>query len=164
MIDFNNISTADLWHLGISIKEKRRFNVFTEFLLEELEVRIGKKISEGLSEEQLLEFDLLKNQRETTEWLERNKPNYREIVNDEKYRMIWNILKNRKKVSDSDTPDPPSLSRHIALLYLSEPSNKCLCDAGLIMLNDVIDYNNLLSIMDEKHKKEVIFKLVDYLI
>ena len=164
MINFNNISTDDLWRLGISIKGKRRFNVFTDFLLEELEVRIGRKISESLSEEQLEEFDSLRNQRETTEWLERNKPNYREIVNEEKYRIIWNILKNRKKVSDSDTPDPALLSRHIALLYLSDHSYKCLCDAGLIMLKDVINYNNLLNIMDEKYKKEVISKLVDYLI
>ena len=164
MIDFCNISKADLWKLGISIKNQKKFKVFTDFLLEELEVRIGRKVSEGLSEAQLEEFDSLQSQNKTNEWLERNKPNYREIVNEEKYRIIWNILKNRKKVSDSNTPDPALLSRHIALLYLSDHSYKCLCDAGLIMLKDVINYNNLLNIMDEKHKKEVVSKLVDYLI
>ena len=48
---------------------------------EELEVRIGERISKGLSEAQLNEFDLISDQAEATRWLERNRPDYRDIVN-----------------------------------------------------------------------------------
>ncbi|MBQ9043213.1 MAG: hypothetical protein IJ111_10430 [Eggerthellaceae bacterium] len=47
---------------------------------EELEVRIGEQISEGLSEAQLNEFDMIDDQSEATRWLERNRPDYRDIV------------------------------------------------------------------------------------
>jgi len=47
---------------------------------EELEVRIGERISEGVSREKLDEFDRITGQSEATRWLEENRPDYREVV------------------------------------------------------------------------------------
>ena len=55
--------------------------VTVEEYKEELEVRIGERISEGLSDAQLNEFDLIDDQAEATRWLERNRPDFRDIVN-----------------------------------------------------------------------------------
>ena len=54
---------------------------------EELEVRIGERISEGLPEELLDEFDRIDDPDEATAWLERNRPDYREIVEEENRKM-----------------------------------------------------------------------------
>lgn len=166
MIDFNNITKADLLTLGINIQNQREFETFADFLLEELEVKIGEKISEGLSDEQLDEFDSLRNHSKENEWLQTNKPNFRDIVREEYHRMVWYLLKNRKKVSDRVTHDPTILSKSITLLELSKHSYECLYNANLLTLKDVIGFNNLLNIkgMDEEHQKEVITKIVDYVV
>jgi len=51
----------------------------TEEWREELDVRVGEQISEGLPREKLNEFDLIKDQDEATRWLEENRPDYRDI-------------------------------------------------------------------------------------
>lgn len=43
-------------------------------------MRIGARISDGLSEEQLAEFDLISDSYEAAQWLVENRPDYREIV------------------------------------------------------------------------------------
>lgn len=48
----------------------------------ELEVRIGKTISKGLTQSQLREFDLITDKIEAGKWLDENKPDYRNIVKD----------------------------------------------------------------------------------
>lgn len=166
MIDFNNITKADLLNLGINIQDQREFERFADFLLEELEVKIGERISEGLSDDQLDEFDSLHNRSKENEWLQTNEPNFRDIVREEHHRMVWYLLKNRKKVSDCVMSDPIILSKNITLLDLSKHSYECLFNANLLTLKDVIDFANLLNItgMDEEHKKEVIKKIVDYLV
>lgn len=56
---------------------------------EELEVRIGEKISEGLSEDQLLEFDQVDNIVAAEQWLERYVPNFRDLA-----RQVFQAFKN----------------------------------------------------------------------
>ena len=56
-------------------------------LQEELEVRIGERISEGLSNVQLAEFDACKTQAEVAEWLRTNRPDYRIIVEEEHQKI-----------------------------------------------------------------------------
>lgn len=165
MIDFNNITKFDLWWLGITIQDQKKFEEFVEFVLEELEVRIGDRLSKELSNEELEEFDSIKNVSEAGEWLATHMPNCNDMICEEQYRLVWDMVKNRKKYSDVDVEDPLLLSEHIASLDLSQHNYKCLCDANLLKLKDVVDFNNLLSIkgMDSIHEKEVIIKIVDYL-
>ena len=76
-------------------KEKQKF---LDYLQEELEVRIGERISRGLTEVQLNEFDMITDQAEATRWLEKNRPDYREIVNRTIEEMKAEIRANRHKL------------------------------------------------------------------
>ena len=71
---------------------------FLEFVQEELEIRIGERISRGLTEAQLIEFDSIVDQVEAARWLERNRPDYREIVNRTIAEMKDEIRENRTKL------------------------------------------------------------------
>lgn len=62
---------------GMPVEEKAAFMQDAE---EELEVRIGQKIGEMLTEAQLGEFEVMTDAVMAAEWLEENVPNYREIA------------------------------------------------------------------------------------
>lgn len=49
-------------------------------------MRIGERLSEVLSKEELEEFDAISNPQEAAKWLNKHVPNYREIVEEEKKR------------------------------------------------------------------------------
>lgn len=53
---------------------------FMEHANEELEVRVGREISAGLSDGQLTEFANIDDKQVARTWLEENVPNFREIV------------------------------------------------------------------------------------
>ena len=69
-------------------------------LQEELEVRIGERISEGLSNVQLAEFDACKTQAEVAEWLRTNRPDYRIIVEEEHQKIYGISIKNEYFTND----------------------------------------------------------------
>ena len=69
-----------LQEMGLSAMPEDQKQAFLNYIQEELEVRIGERISEGLSEVQLNQFDLITDQAEAAKWLEINRPDYREIV------------------------------------------------------------------------------------
>ena len=76
-------------------EEKQKF---LDYLQEELEVRIGERISKGLTEVQLNEFDMITDQAEATKWLEKNRPDYRDIVTRTIEEMKAEIRANRSKL------------------------------------------------------------------
>lgn len=53
---------------------------FMEQATEELEVRVGRQISAGLTLEQMREFEQIEDSAEITNWLNQNVPNFREEV------------------------------------------------------------------------------------
>ena len=69
-----------LQEMGLSAMPEQERQDFLNYVQEELEVRIGERISKGLTEAQLNEFDAITDQAEATAWLEKNRPDYREIV------------------------------------------------------------------------------------
>lgn len=71
---------------------------FLDYIQEELEVRIGERISRGLTEIQLNQFDLITDQTEAVKWLEKNRPDYREIVNRTIEELKSEIRHNRAKL------------------------------------------------------------------
>ena len=71
---------------------------FLDYIQEELEVRIGERISNNLTETQLNEFDQITNQDEATEWLEKNCPSYHEIVTRTINELKDEIRLNRTKL------------------------------------------------------------------
>ncbi len=69
-----------LQEMGLSAMPEDEKQKFLDYIQEEVEVRIGERISKGLTETQLNEFDQITDQAEATKWLEKNRPDYREIV------------------------------------------------------------------------------------
>ena len=70
-----------LQEMGLSAMPEDEKQKFLAYIQEELEVRIGERISRGLTEVQLNEFDMITDINEARKWLEKNRPDYREIVN-----------------------------------------------------------------------------------
>lgn len=87
-----------LQEMGLSAMPEDQKREFLEYIQEELEVRIGERISKGLTEGQLAEFDAITDQVEAARWLEKNRPDYREIVTRTVAEMKEEIRANRNKL------------------------------------------------------------------
>ena len=93
-----NFDENFLKDMGLSAMPEDQKQKFLEYVQEELELRIGERISKGLSEEQLIEFDAITDQAEAIKWLEKNRPDYREIVSRTINEMKEEIRENRAKL------------------------------------------------------------------
>ena len=93
-----NFDENFLQEMGLSAMPADKKQEFLNYIKEELEVRIGERISKGLTEEQLQEFDSIIGTDEAAKWLEKNRPDYREIVNRSIQEMKDAIAKNRTKL------------------------------------------------------------------
>ena len=87
-----------LQEVGLSAMPENQKQAFLRYVQEELEVRIGERISKGLTEVQLNEFDMITDQTEAAKWLEKNRPDYREIVTRTIAEMKEEIRANRDKL------------------------------------------------------------------
>lgn len=87
-----------LQEVGLSAMPENQKQAFLRYVQEELEVRIGERISKGLTEVQLNEFDMITDQTEAAKWLEKNRPDYREIVTRTITEMKEEIRANRDKL------------------------------------------------------------------
>ncbi len=100
----------DLGLGGLADDQKQ---AFLQHVLETLELRVGTKLSEGLSDEQLEEFEKLtpepndspevaeQKQRSALQWLEANRPNYRQVVADELEALKNEIRSNADNILGS---------------------------------------------------------------
>ena len=87
-----------LQEMGLSAMPEDQKKAFLDYVQEELEVRVGQKISKGLTEVQLNEFDKITDPLEAAKWLEINRPDYREIVTRTIEEMKAEIRANRDKL------------------------------------------------------------------
>ena len=87
-----------LQEMGLQAMPEDQKQKFLDYVQEELEVRIGERISRGLTEVQLNEFDMITDQGEAAKWLEKNRPDYREIVTRTINEMKEEIRANRNKL------------------------------------------------------------------
>lgn len=87
-----------LQEMGLSAMPEDKKQDFLQYIQDELEVRIGERVSKGLSEEQLQEFDAISDPKQIADWLEKNRPDYREIVDQCIAEMKDSIAKNRDKL------------------------------------------------------------------
>ena len=87
-----------LQEMGLSAMPEQEKQDFLNYVQEELEVRIGERISKGLTEAQLNEFDTITTQAEAAAWLEKNRPDYREIVTRTIEELKAEIRANRAKL------------------------------------------------------------------
>lgn len=87
-----------LQEMGLQAMPEDQKQKFLDYVQEELEVRIGERISKGLTQTQLNEFDMITDPAEAASWLEKNRPDYREIVNRTIEEMKEEIRANRAKL------------------------------------------------------------------
>ncbi len=71
---------------------------FMEQATEELEVRVGRQISAGLSLEQMREFEQIEDSAEITRWLNQNVPNFREEVMNVLMNFKQELMQNRQQI------------------------------------------------------------------
>lgn len=90
-----------LQEMGLSAMPEDQKQAFLNYVQEELEIRIGERISKGLTETQLNEFDMITDPAEAAKWLENNRPDYREIVTRTINEMKEEIRANRDKLVNS---------------------------------------------------------------
>ena len=87
-----------LQEMGLSAMPEDQKQAFLNYVQEELEVRIGERISKGLTEVQLNQFDMISDPAEAAKWLEVNRPDFREIVTRTIEEMKDEIRANRSKL------------------------------------------------------------------
>lgn len=92
------ITEGFLKEVGLAAMPEDQKKAFLEYAQEELEVRVGEEIAEGMTEEKMKEFESATTDEETEKWLNENKPNYREIVKNTIDDFKEEISRNRDKI------------------------------------------------------------------
>lgn len=87
-----------LKEVGLSVMPDEQKKAFLAYAEEELEVRIGEKISEGVDPEKLKEFENLNDDAAALAWLKENKPDFAEIVEKTIEELKQEISANREKI------------------------------------------------------------------
>jgi len=87
-----------LGEVGLSAMEEDERRAFLDYVQEELEVRVGEGIMDGLSEEKMKEFEAVEGDEEVREWLNANRPDYKEIVLTTIRELKDEISRNKDKI------------------------------------------------------------------
>ena len=113
--------------VGLSELPEEQKKPFLQHIYQELEMRVGTKLSDGMSDEQLEEFGLIIEQKDDAVnlWLINNAPNY---INDE------NFIKLQGASNGRDDRDLKSEYAATKWLELNRPDYK---DVVASVLNDI---------------------------
>ena len=74
---------------------------FLEHLLEELEMRVGTRLSEGMTDDQLAEFEKLIEARDelgALDWLQTRRPDYKDVVAEELDKLKKEVAASRDRI------------------------------------------------------------------
>lgn len=96
--------------IGLDALPEEEKKAFLRHIYNELELRVGTKLSDGMSDEQLEEFESIIDRKEDviSSWLEKNAPNYQQ---DETFTRIQQATK-------LDPEDPQLRSEYAATKWL----------------------------------------------
>lgn len=86
---------------GLSDMPKAQQDDLLQYVYDELELRVGTRLSENMSEQQLVEFEKLvtaNNEAGAREWLQKNSPEYPKIVAEEIDKLKAEIASNKDKI------------------------------------------------------------------
>ena len=87
-----------LREVGLAVMPEEEKRAFLDYVQEELEVRVGEEIAEGMTEEKMKEFEEAETDEAAEKWLNENKPNYREIVQETIKDLKEEISRNKEKI------------------------------------------------------------------
>ncbi|SRR5258708_7449771 len=93
-----------LQSVGLGGMPDNQKETFLQHLLDELEARVGTRLSEGMTNEKLLEFENLvdtSNDEGALAWLETNRPEYKKIVAEEIDKIQQEVLASKDKILNS---------------------------------------------------------------
>jgi uncharacterized protein DUF5663 len=79
---------------------------FLQDLYEELELRVGTRLSEGMTDDQLGEFEKLidaSDDQGALKWLETNRPNYKQVVADELEKLKQEVSSRKDAILGGET-------------------------------------------------------------
>ena len=87
-----------LQEVGLAAMPAEQKQSFLAYVQEELEVRIGMKVADGIEISKLREFEAIEDEEKAIEWLRANRPDYKEIVDATIAEMRQEIANNREKI------------------------------------------------------------------
>lgn len=90
-----------LQSVGLGAMPDDQKSMFLDHLLEELELRIGTRLAESMSSEELNEFESLIEARDepgALEWLETHHPDYRMVVSEELEKLKREVSASKDKI------------------------------------------------------------------
>lgn len=96
-----NLDDDFLQSLGLGGLPDDQKQAFLQHLYEELELRVGTRLSEGMSDNQLAEFEKLidnNDEQGALAWLEQNRPNYKDVVAEELEKLKQEVVTNRDAI------------------------------------------------------------------
>ena len=87
--------------VGLGDMPQDQRDMFLEHLLEELETRVGTRLSQDLSDEKLAEFEKLvevRDEKAALAWLEDHRPDYKTVVADELEKIRAEVAASRDRI------------------------------------------------------------------
>ena len=87
--------------VGLGEMAGDRKESFLESIQAELELRVGRKLSEGLSDARLLEFDELAkggDEKEIQDWIRVNRPDYKDVARSELEKLTREIAARKDEI------------------------------------------------------------------
>jgi hypothetical protein len=87
--------------VGLGGMPQDQKSAFLEHLYEELELRVGVRLSEGMPDEKLAEFEKLidaNDEAGALKWLETNRPDYKQVVAEELEKLKKEVESNKDKI------------------------------------------------------------------
>src|SRR5688572_114134 len=96
-----NLDDDFLQSLGLGGLPDDQKQAFLQHVYDELELRVGTRLSEGMSDQQLSEFEKLidsNDEKGALAWLESNRPNYKDVVAEELEKLKKEILGSKDKI------------------------------------------------------------------
>jgi hypothetical protein len=90
--------------VGLAAMPEEQKKPFLEHLLEELEMRVGTRLSEGMSDDKLAEFEKLieaRNEDGALSWLESHRPDYKDVVAEELDKLKREVESGKDRILGS---------------------------------------------------------------
>lgn len=139
MLDFHPLTTRELIRIGIAFETPEAAERFTKHIQTELEVRIGEKIAEGKTEDQLDEFDQCQTPEEAAQWLRKNCPAYNTIIVDMCRQMEEELVTYRDQIRGSVSFSAGrTKATPLSCLSLGKRSSTVLRQAGFDTVEQVL--------------------------
>lgn len=106
-----------LQDLGLGDMPEEQKKEFLQHLYEELELRVGTRLSEGMSDQQLSSFEKLidgNDEDGALNWLESNRPDYKAVVAEELEKLKQEVGSNKDQILSE--PSQPNSAEQLFIV------------------------------------------------